>query len=334
MMKSTQNHILVAAVASFPLYWVMFTYLNRAGVSEADAVAVAATMIFLSLIYTGRYFVQIATVDLVTIPLKLFTILAGAVAIFTAWLFVFPNFRVLHHFPFINLLAYWLPFIGLGLSLGILIKAVRIYLTQLQSAKISAVNSESELKLLQSQISPHFLFNTLNNLYGISITNHQQIPPLLLKLSELLRYSVYDAKELFVPLKDEINYINNYIDFEKIRIGDRLVINSKVSSDIPDLEIAPMLLIIFVENAFKHAKNSTDDKIYVDIDLTTWSDSILFSVRNSYQSNEDSGIAGKYNGFGLENVKTRLNLLYPNKHDLKTGVNDGFFDVKLQLKTK
>jgi LytS/YehU family sensor histidine kinase len=160
------------------------------------------------------------------------------------------------------------------------------------------------------------------------------IPPLLLKLSELLRYSVYDAKELFVPLKDEVAYINNYIEFEKIRIGDRLVIKSTIDEIGENLKIAPMILIIFIENAFKHAKNSTDENIYIDMELKTFANSILFTVKNSYQVNEEGGIAGKYSGFGLDNVQKRLALLYPNQYDLKLEANDGFYKVMLQLKIK
>jgi sensor histidine kinase YesM len=98
---------------------------------------------------------------------------------------------------------------------------------KLLTAHSALAHSKTELQLLQSQLSPHFLFNTLNNLYGLSILDHQKVPALLLKLSELLRYSVYEAKEVFVPLTDEVNYLKNYIEFEKIRLGDRLSLTAQ-----------------------------------------------------------------------------------------------------------
>jgi sensor histidine kinase YesM len=206
----------------------------------------------------------------------------------------------------------------------------------LQQAHITAAQSLSELRLLQSQLSPHFLFNTLNNLYGLSITQHEKIPVLLLKLSDLLRYSVYDSKELFVPLKNELEYINNYIDFEKIRIGDRLQLTTSIESITDDrIKIAPMLLIVFIENAFKHSKNTLEKEVFIDITLKTWGDSILFSVKNSYSSsaNESSGLRTD-KGLGLVNVRKRLQLLYVDAYDLKVHSEDEFFTVMLQLKSK
>jgi LytS/YehU family sensor histidine kinase len=173
-------------------------------------------------------------------------------------------------------------------------------------------------------------------MYGLSITQHEKIPSLLLKLSELLRYSVYDATEIFVPLKDELAYINNYIEFEKIRIGDRLVLTTDLE-EIPngDVKIAPMLLIVFIENAFKHSKNTAEDKIFIDIKLKTWGNSILFSVKNSYSKpQEESAITNKNSGFGLVSVSKRLELLYEKEHELNVQSEEGFYEVMLQLKKK
>ncbi|WP_315822349.1 histidine kinase [Paraflavitalea speifideaquila] len=134
-----------------------------------------------------------------------------------------------------------LPLLVLSVTTGIMIKTVRTTIkSQLQDARADAAQSQSELKLLQSQLSPHFLFNTLNNIYGISLSRHENVPPLLLKLSDLLRYSVYDAREQFVPLQSEMAYIHNYIDFEKIRIGEKLKLTTEFDYHIdPKIQIAP-----------------------------------------------------------------------------------------------
>ena len=190
------------------------------------------------------------------------------------------------------------------------------------------------MQLLQSQISPHFLFNTLNNMYGLSITQHEKIPALLLKLSDLLRYSVYDANKAYVPVKDELAYINNYIDFEKMRIGERL----SLTTDFEDFstmtaKIAPMLLIVFIENAFKHSKNSTNDHIFIHITLKTWSNRLLFTCVNSYSSGQSKAM-NEHSGFGLENAKKRLELLYSTEHHLVIEESDDTYKVMLQLKIK
>lgn len=333
MVKLTKFHLLIAAIASIPVFWVAERYVPILQVGEPEVVATAITICFLALIFTGRYLL-IKWKDSIPLPLRVqYSILGGIVAWAALFLIIYPDFNTMHSKPGINLLIYLLPFVLLALSLGMLIKLIRLNEIEFKDARLSASQSQSELKLLQSQISPHFLFNTLNNLYGISLTRHEMIPPLLLKLSELLRYSVYDAKELFVPLGDELAYIDNYIDFEKIRIGERLEITKDIAKPAERILIAPMILIIFIENAFKHSKNSTDKNIYIHIELKTWADSILFSVKNSCQANEGKGF-DKYSGFGLDNAKKRLDLLYPGKYTLRTEMKDDFYNVMLQLKVK
>jgi len=205
--------------------------------------------------------------------------------------------------------------------------------TNIQSAKTALAQTKTELQLLQSQLSPHFLFNTLNNLYGLSISDHQKVPNLILKLSDLLRYSVYEAKEVFVPLQDEIEYLKNYIAFEKIRLGKRLELALNIEPvHNRSVKIAPMLLIVFVENAFKHSKNSHDEKIFISIDLRTRGNSILFSIKNSCgEAPIASGLAKKHSGFGLESVRKRLELLYRNRHELKISDTGSLYTVDLIL---
>lgn len=332
-MKPTKLHLLISAIASIPVFWAAESYMTMFHIAEPEALATSVTICFFVLIFTGRY-LAVKWKDSIPLPVRVqYTILTLVVVSGALYLLIYPNFNVWRSKPGINLLLYWVPFILFVLAMGMLIKLVRMNDRALEDAMVSASQSQSELKLLQSQISPHFLFNTLNNLYGISLSRHEKIPPLLLKLSELLRYSVYDAKELFVPLSDELAYINNYIDFEKIRIGERLIINTKIDQATEDIQIAPMILIIFIENAFKHSKNSVDQNIYIDIELNIWANSILFSIRNSYQENKDVGL-DKYSGFGLDNVRKRLELLYPGKYDLKTEVKDDFYEVMLLLKVK
>jgi len=222
----------------------------------------------------------------------------------------------------------------LGLSIGSFITIIRFQVkSRITKAEQKASASDAELKLLQSQLSPHFLFNTLNNLYALSMHDTAKVPSLLLKLSDLLRYTVYETKEKAVSLSDEVNYIKNYIDFEKIRLGERL----EFIANWPDTgteapSIAPMLLIVFVENAFKHSKNTKDSKIKISIDMQVWGHAILFNVQNSYSPGYTTATAEQHSGVGLDNVKKRLELLYPDRHELVIGQKNDTFTVKLILR--
>lgn len=332
-LKVTHYIIIVTLLASIPIYWISWYYLQIILQQELEALATAVTTAFFICLYMGHAIAKMKRPRSGAVSGKYLLILAILFIGNIIWLFIHPNYLIVGS-PALNLLLYWLPFVVLSVSLGMLMTFINMSQDQLQEAKRNSVNSQAELQLLQSQLSPHFLFNTLNNLYGISMTRHEAIPGLLLKLAELLRYSVYEAKEPFVLLKDEIAYINNYIEFEKIRLGERLAINTSLVEFDPAFKIAPMLLIVFIENAFKYARNSTDQNIYVDIELKTWANSILFSVKNSYQLNEQTTIQDKYKGFGLANAKKRLDLLYPNRYDLKIDYKDSLFEIMLQLKAK
>ncbi|NML40030.1 histidine kinase [Chitinophaga sp. G-6-1-13] len=207
--------------------------------------------------------------------------------------------------------------------------------TLLSEALISQQQQQGELSLLRAQISPHFLFNTLNNLYGLSITDHKKMPGLLLMLSELLRYSVYETGQQWVPLEDEIAYIRNYIELEKIRVEDRLDLHLQLCDGHGQVKIAPMLLIVFVENAFKHSKNTTGKKIQIALSLAVEDDGIVFSIGNSFgnYSHEHPGVK-EASGVGIANTIKRLDLLYPGEYSLHQQKEQHYYKVELRLKVK
>jgi sensor histidine kinase YesM len=217
-----------------------------------------------------------------------------------------------------------------------LITLIRIRVkSNMQVAQAALTHSKTELQLLQSQLSPHFLFNTLNNIYGLSISDHTRVPALLLKLSELLRYTVYEAKEVYVPLQDEIHYLENYIEFEKIRLGTRLSLSSSLQQVVDSsVTIDPMLLVVFVENAFKHSKNIAQKNIFIEIKLELLNNKVHFNITNSYHpGSSDINNNKNHSGFGLESVRKRLNLLYNKKHELEIITTINSFTVNLVLET-
>ncbi|CAG5018475.1 hypothetical protein DYBT9275_06009 [Dyadobacter sp. CECT 9275] len=329
-------YLLLSAIASVPIWLAVDAYIRTIHVHEDEAVATAATGCFIAGVFMGRYLARLWAINRKNISSSALIGLFVLIVFSTAWLFFHADFPF-ETYGALNLLLYWVPFLLISLATGALIKlGWLVSQKQLREAQTSAAHSQSELQLLHSQLSPHFLFNTLNNLYGLSLTQHEKIPPLLLKLSDLLRYSVYDRNENFVLLKDELAYIHNYIDFEKIRIGERLRLTTDVENmDGTAIKIAPMLLIVFIENAFKHSKNTFDEKIYIDLSLKTWSNNILFSVKNSHgQLTGENNIIPKSSGLGLVNVRKRLELLYPGEHELTVTEEDTSYTVSLRLKMK
>jgi sensor histidine kinase YesM len=326
--------IYISILIAVPVYFFSAFYTKTVVPIDDEQAAMAATVIFLGGLYVARYLSQLWISKRISSGVFFWLSFMSVACII--WIFVHAEFPLQHRIA-LNLLLFYLPLFILSLAAGLLIQLGQMTVqNQVMEANARAEQSQSELNLLQSQLSPHFLFNTLNNIYGISITQSEKIPTLLLKLSELLRYSVYDTKALLVPLKDELAYIHHYIDFEKIRIGDRLNLTTSIEEvGHLDISIAPMLLIVFIENAFKHSKNTTEQSIFIDMSLKTWANSILFSIKNSRGSASDDSLElEKKHGLGLANVRKRLELLYPNAYDLTISEDDGFYQVMLQIKVK
>ena len=186
---------------------------------------------------------------------------------------------------------------------------------------------EQELNYLKMQIHPHFLFNTLNTMYGFALKKADETPEMILKLSNLLDYLLYQVDKPFVGLQDEINHIDDYIELEKMRFNDTLQINFETKNILEDVKIPPMLMLPFIENSFKHGslKNGT---LHINIKLYCEDKNIFFDIDNTTSDNLTSK-----NGIGLENIKKRLNLLYKDKHLLDIEHTNGIFKVHLTLMT-
>jgi len=190
-------------------------------------------------------------------------------------------------------------------------------------------NLKTELSFLRSQVSPHFLFNVLNNMVAMARLKSDQLEPSLIRLSGLMRYMLYESDETRVTLLREIEYVNSYIELQKIRYAKSLCI--KVNMDPGDNQlIEPMLLIPFIENAFKHGTGTIDDPV-IDIYLKISEGLIDFRVKNRFNAANEE-IKDRTSGIGLQNVIRRLNLLYDQKHILSINRENGWFSVSLQIK--
>jgi two-component system, LytTR family, sensor histidine kinase AlgZ len=185
----------------------------------------------------------------------------------------------------------------------------------------------AELQLLKAQVHPHFLFNTLNNIYSFSLENSSKTPGLILKLSSLLSYILYDCKANEVLLQKELEVMKNYIDLEKERYGNKLEISLNIEGDLRDQLIAPLLLLPFLENAFKHGTSEQLDKPWLSMDIAVKQHTIRCKIANS----KNDFIAFNKTGIGIENVKKRLAFLYPGKYELKMHDEGNFFVVSLLI---
>lgn len=193
---------------------------------------------------------------------------------------------------------------------------------------IESKKAKAELSLLKSQINPHFFFNTLNNLYGLTVEKSDEAPNVVLKLSDIMRYTIYMGKEDVVPLKDEIEYLKNYIELHKIRYQKEVDINFNCLNE-PDYKIAPLLFIVPLENAFKHGVERITENAYIHINLRADNNIIHFEIENNFEARETNHKIG----IGLDNLKQRLQLLYPNKHNLRIEAKNSIYKLNLKIKT-
>jgi len=187
----------------------------------------------------------------------------------------------------------------------------------------------SELAFLKNQISPHFFFNTLNNIYSLIGINVEDSQKAVLKLSKLMRYLLYESEQGNTLLSNEIDFMNNYIDLMKLRMSDKIDLSVSFPANYNDISIPPLLFVPFIENAFKHGI-SYREKSFIEIKMTVDKESLNFICNNSlFKSRENA--ESEHSGIGLENVSKRLNLLFPGKHVLKTNKSDIAFEVVLNI---
>lgn len=189
--------------------------------------------------------------------------------------------------------------------------------------------NNAERSYLKSQINPHFLFNTFNSIYSLAIKENADLTANgMLMLSGMMRYVVTESSEDFVPLEKEINYINDFIELQKLRLDKGIRLNYKVEGNTDDKQIAPLMLIPFIENAFKHGVNPDEDSA-IDILISILDDELILKVvNNKVLMNHDMD---EKLGFGIENTKNRLNLIYPNKHSLMIEETNSTYQVFLKI---
>lgn len=234
---------------------------------------------------------------------------------------------------------FWKKLLDLRIFLGkstiiltptILLVIAKFYKDQQAYLQLNEQKMFTELSVLKHQLNPHFLFNTLNNLYALSIEKSDEAPEVIAKLSEMLDYMLYGCNDKYVSLKKEIELIENYLALEKVRYDERVEIsfNKEVKSDV---KIAPLILLTFIENAFKHGVSQELKKAFIHINISVKEEFIKFNIANSKAKNS---ITGNKKSIGLNNVKKQLELLYLTNYSLHINEDSSSFNLYLKLPIK
>jgi len=320
------------------LFFIPFLLLEPKGGFSGYLVRVGTTTILTVLFYYLNYQYLIPRFlftrkFLVYMVVIIGSLIVSCVIVDLYYYFVVSFVERWHHRPSpVFSRGMWVPLfplltaVAIGISLRLAKEWARIEKErrELQNEKLI-----SELALLKSQINPHFLFNTLNNICSLARKKSDDTEPAVIKLSQIMRYMLTDSRQDKVNLTDEVDYLNNFIELQKIRLGDKVDLTFNISGDISMIQVEPLLLIPFVENAFKHGI-SYKERSMIRIDLKTDSGGLVFAVENTKPSLRDH-----YNleesGIGLKNVRRRLELLYPGKYILDIKDTDSKYQIMLKI---
>ncbi len=275
----------------------------------------------------------------------LLLMLVGLVALFLNFLLAYPlsNFMTKGEFDhqisfniWVNFVIFNFVYVGTTTFLSL----IRDWFTlQKISAKLKDAEKEkleAELKILKTQINPHFLFNTLNNLYSLTLDKSDKAPDLVLKLSDMMRYILYECNDKFVPMEKEVAFLQSYIDLQRIRLDEAVPVSFEIIGETSDKEIAPLLLEPLIENAFKHGVYRKNSGGFVDIIFRLdKKDAIEIEIKNKKEAQWEEQHKAK-GGIGLQNVKRRLDLLYPKEYQLNVidGDTEFLVDLKINLSNR
>ncbi|TXJ27342.1 MAG: two-component system sensor protein [Chitinophagaceae bacterium] len=220
-----------------------------------------------------------------------------------------------------------------GITIGGLAAAIKLikslYLKEQRNLQLKKENAESQLQLLKAQVHPHFLFNTLNNIYSFTQNTSPQASKLVTGLSDLLRFILYECNQPLIPLSKELKMIGDYIELEKVRYGNELELHLDLPTETDDLYIAPLLLLPLIENCFKHGTSQILEQPWVSLHIDLKGRQMQMKLLNGKSVKSTTSKSGS--GIGIYNVKKRLELLYPGKHELTITDEEDVFIVNLKI---
>jgi two-component system, LytTR family, sensor kinase len=340
------NRIRMSALQGHLIFWILFflySWLPEASINDKNYETFLSALFNLPLVVIVTYYTIYISIDRFYLKEKYgmfwLSLLGSLVASGIIRRFILFKFSYPMLFPDkLNEDLWFFPKMVMGAvnvhliaGVGVMIFLLGKWMEQQHvSERLMKEKLAAQLELLKSQVQPHFIFNTLNNIYMLSLKGSPQTSDMIYRLSALLSYMLYDAKEKTIPIEKEVDYIKNYINLEKIRYGERLDVQLNVYNNVKGVNVPPLLVLPLVENAFKHgvSRSSTDSWVHIDISLKK--KSLIFKIENSL-SEEKVDTNGFGNGLGLENLKQRLEILYPDSYELKTMQDDCSYLAILRL---
>ncbi|MCY7329570.1 MAG: histidine kinase [Saprospiraceae bacterium] len=318
---------LVACVLSG---WSLTEYLPYAMYREAYSLPVKLALTYFIFYYVIPLYLERSKLR----KLVLLTLLSFAIATFFYRIIINLYFEYIEEKTFTTFSLRGIVFTVFDLYITItsatIIKMIKLrYKSQEVEEQLIREKLQSELSFLRAQTNPHFLFNTLNNLYVLARKKSDKTADAIMMLSKIMRFVLYDCRAPRISVADEAKVIQDYIELEKLRYNDRLTVRYTKALEDPHTAIAPLLLLPFVENSFKHGANSTTGKAEIHIDLNLQRNVLIFKIENTAEIGaEPSTLNG---GIGLKNVQRQLDLLYPGRHELTTKREDGWFRAELKI---
>jgi two-component system LytT family sensor kinase len=246
----------------------------------------------------------------------------------------YPIFRPGESYNFLNPKGLLLTEFDLFITLAaaVTIKMIRVHYKSLEfEQELMREKLQSELSFLRAQTNPHFLFNTLNNLYVLARKKSDKTPDAIMMLSKIMRFVLFECRAPRISVSDEAKVIQDYIELEKLRYNKRLTVDYQEDMDNPNTPIAPLLLLPFVENSFKHGAGGTTGDVQILIKILLRNSQLTYTVQNTLDPDYDSSGNVNNGGIGLRNVERQLDLLYPDQHQLNIERDHGFFTAHLKI---
>lgn len=348
-MRAVKMSFSAKRVSLHIIFWLVYIFLNAVLTSifakqplpenlmKAMTAEVYSLPAKMALVYFVFYYIIPLYLDrskvriLVALTLSGFILTAAVYRLILGWIY-YPIFNPMVPFYILNPTGWLLTMFDLFITLAAAttIKMVRVHYASIEfEQELIREKLWSELSFLRAQTNPHFLFNTLNNLYALSRKKSDKTPDAIMMLSKIMRFMLYDCRAPQILLSDEIMVIRDYIELEKLRFSNRLSVELHEKTDDPEAMIAPLLLLPFVENSFKHGAGSTTGKAHIRIDIVLKDKELRFSVRNTMDSQANPAI--EKGGIGLKNVQRQLELLYSDRYSLQAGHSGDQFTVELTL---
>lgn len=332
---------IIQHLAFWVLSFFVFLYIFKTGVKPEKVDYVYTILFQLSLLPAVYINIELLLPKLGTRKrILLYLLSLIVIIIFFAWINynffdnwstkVFPDYFFISYFTFLEVILFFVVYIIISMLLKLSKSWFLVSWLQKELLEKEKQKAEVELKALKAQINPHFFFNTLNSIYSMALDKDERLPGTVLQLSDLMRYFLYESKDNFVQLEKELLVADNYIALQKIRSNEHLNVQINKEGEVRGQKIAPLLLITFLENAFKHGAKGSSGNTFIKLDIKVEKDKLNFIIENN-KGFVDEVNTGEQNGLGLENVKRQLELLYPGKHLLNIQDQPERFIVALQL---